>query len=71
MYFFAFRLGESAHADCECELSVLSATAKRAAAVPKHYPSTSTIRQLLSTCCDIRAVPKKVWLFFKRILSFE
>ena len=52
-------LGLKQIADKVCELSIISGTKKKAAAVPSFLPSKSSLRHLLECCVDIRAVPKK------------
>ncbi|XP_033096481.1 methionine synthase reductase-like [Anneissia japonica] len=53
------RLAVSDVADCVCYLKLLEGTKKKNAAVPKFLATRTTIRHMLSTCCDIRTPLKK------------
>ncbi|KAL1115927.1 hypothetical protein AAG570_005422, partial [Ranatra chinensis] len=44
------------------ETSICPKTTKKKAAVPNYIPKISTIKDILETCVEIRAVPKKVFL---------
>jgi sulfite reductase alpha subunit-like flavoprotein len=47
-------------ADIVVTVSVKPGTVKRKACVPPYIPKKATLRHILQTCLDIRAVPKKV-----------
>jgi sulfite reductase alpha subunit-like flavoprotein len=52
----------SEKADTVLTVSVKPGTAKKKACVPPHIPTKTTLRHILQTCLDIRAVPRKVIL---------
>lgn len=56
------RLGVEETGDVGYQLSILPDTKKRNAALPKHVPETGTLRDVLTTCLDIREPPKKALL---------
>jgi sulfite reductase alpha subunit-like flavoprotein len=47
-------------ADTVVTVSVKPGTVKKKACVPSYIPMKATLRHILQTCLDIRAVPKKV-----------
>lgn len=51
-------------ADTVVTVSVKPGTVKRKACVPPYIPVKATLRHILQTCLDIRAVPKKVKTYF-------
>lgn len=56
------RLGVSEMADVPVRVSVIEGTKKKRATLPEFMTSLSTLRHLFTTCCDIRALPKKAFL---------
>jgi sulfite reductase alpha subunit-like flavoprotein len=52
----------SERADTIVTVSVKPGTVKKRVCVPPHIPTKTTLRHILQTCLDIRAVPKKVIL---------
>lgn len=50
----------SERADTIVTVLVKPGTLKKKACVPPHIPIKTTLRRILQTCLDIRAVPKKV-----------
>lgn len=56
------RLNLTAVADVCMEIHVSSKSTRKNASVPSHLPPISTLRHVLTTCCDIRSVPKKAFL---------
>ncbi|KAK3105641.1 hypothetical protein FSP39_002493 [Pinctada imbricata] len=56
------RLGQSNQADIPCELSLISDTKKKNAALPPHLPPKATLRHMFTQCVDIREPPKKAFL---------
>jgi sulfite reductase alpha subunit-like flavoprotein len=50
----------SERADTIVTVSVKPGTVKKRACVPPHIPTKTTLRHILQTCLDIRAVPRKV-----------
>ncbi|XP_013790380.1 methionine synthase reductase-like [Limulus polyphemus] len=56
------RLEVSAKADICCKLSQIDTSGSKSLSKVPHLPHHSTLRFILSTCCEIRAVPKKAFL---------
>lgn len=56
------RLEVGDKADCPYHLVVIEGTKKRNACVPMYVQQTSTLRQVFTTCLDIREPPKKALL---------
>lgn len=56
------RLKVAAEADICCKLSQIDTSGSKSLSKLPHLPHRSTLRFILSTCCEIRAVPKKAFI---------
>jgi hypothetical protein len=58
----------SERADTVITVSVKPGIVKRKACVPPYIPTKATLRHILQTCLDIRAIPKKVTALYVTVL---
>lgn len=49
------------------EFAALKSGAKPKYEVPSHLPTLATLRFVLTRCCEIRSVPRKVRTFFIKL----